>query len=49
MAIGVFPSKNIVEVSTCGEGGEGEYARVYGDEVAWVGVVRGGGAGVKNK
>ena len=48
MAIGVFPSKNIVEVSTCGEGGEGEYARVYGDEVAWVGVVRGLG-GVKNK
>ena len=33
MAIGVFPSKNIVEVSTCGEGGEGAYARVYGDGV----------------
>ena len=39
MAIGVFPSKNIVEVSTCGEGGEGAYTRVYGDGVAWVWVL----------
>ena len=30
-------------------GREGAYARVYGDGVAWVGVGRGGGGGVKNK
>ena len=38
-----------MEVSACGEGGEGAYARVYGDGVAWVGVGRRGGGGVKNK